>query len=47
VPLGFKWSFLFEGRYRWSEAELGDDFSGLGTIDLSGLELTAGFSWNF
>ena len=47
VPLSFRWSFFFEGRYRWSEAELGNDFSGLGTIDLSGPELTAGFSWNF
>jgi hypothetical protein len=47
VPLGFRWSFFLEGRYRYSEDELADDFSGFGTIDLSGTELTAGFSWNF
>ena len=47
VPLGYQWSFFVEGRYRYSEDELADDFSGLGTIDLSGTELTAGLSWNF
>ncbi len=47
VPLGFRWSFFVEGRYRYSEDELTDDFSGFGTIDLSGTELTAGLSWNF
>jgi hypothetical protein len=47
VPLGYRWSFFIEGRYRWAEAELDDDFSGFGTIDLSGLQLVGGFSWNF
>lgn len=47
IPLGRQWSFFFEGRYRWSEAELNEDFSGFGTIDLSGLQLAGGFSWNF
>lgn len=47
VPLGRQWSFFFEGRYRWSEDELNEDFSGFGTIDLSGVQLTGGFSWNF
>jgi hypothetical protein len=47
VPLGYRWSFFIEGRYRWSEAELDDDFSGFGTIDLSGLQLVGGLSWNF
>jgi hypothetical protein len=47
VPLGYSSSFFFEGRYRWSEDELGNDFSGFGTIDLSGPELSAGFAWNF
>ncbi len=47
VPLGFRWSFFGEGRYRWSETELGGDFSGVGTLDLSGFELSLGFSWNF
>lgn len=47
IPLGYKWSFFFEGRYRWAEAELNKDFSGFGTIDLTGYELTGGFSYNF
>ncbi len=47
VPLGYRWSFFIEGRYRWSEAELDEDFSGFGTLDLSGLQLVGGLSWNF
>ncbi len=47
VPLGFRWSFFFEGRYRYSEADLNKDFAGFGTVDLSGVELTGGLSWNF
>jgi len=47
IPVGYRWSFFVEGRYRWAEAELNDDFSGFGTIDLSGIQLAGGFSWNF
>ena len=47
VPLASSWGVFFEGRYRWAEDELGDDFAGFGTIDLSGWELAAGVSWNF
>jgi hypothetical protein len=47
VPIAFKWRFFVEGRYRWAEAELNRDFSGFGTIDLSGYELTGGFSINW
>jgi len=47
VPISYRWSFFIEGRYRWSEAELNRDFSGFGTIDLSGLQVAGGFSWNF
>jgi len=47
MALGHRWSFFVEGRKRWSDDDLGDDFSGFGTIDLSGTEVTAGFSWNF
>jgi hypothetical protein len=47
VPLGYRWSFFAEGRYRVAEDELGGDLSGLGTLDLTGLEVAAGFSWNF
>jgi hypothetical protein len=45
--LGRNWSFFFEGRYRWAEAELNRDFAGFGTIDLSGIQLTGGFAYNF
>ncbi len=47
VPLGGQISFFVEGRYRWAEDELEDDFSGFGTIDLSGYEVAGGLSWNF
>ena len=45
--LSHRWSFFFEGRYRWAEDELNKDFAGFGTIDLSGAELVGGFSYNF
>ena len=45
--LSQRWSFFFEGRYRWSEDELNKDFSGFGTIDLSSIQLAGGFSYNF
>jgi hypothetical protein len=47
VNLGYRWSFFVEGRYRVSDDELSDDFAGMGTLDLSGTEFTAGLSWNF
>jgi hypothetical protein len=45
--LSHNWSFFFEGRYRWSEDELNNDFAGFGTIDLSGGQIAGGFSYNF
>lgn len=36
VPVGPNWSFLIEGRYSWAEASLGQDFSGLGDMNLGG-----------
>lgn len=45
--LSHRWSFFFEGRYRWAEDELNKDFSGFGTIDLSGGQMVGGFSYNF
>lgn len=45
--LSNRWSFFFEGRYRWSEDELNKDFAGFGTIDLSGFQAAGGFSYNF
>ena len=47
LPLGPRWNALFEARYTWSEAELGGDFAGLGTLDLSGLAVYAGFGVRF
>ena len=47
IALGFKWSFFFEGRYRYADAELNKDFSGFGTIDLSGYELSGGIAYRF
>ena len=36
-----------EGRYLWSQAELGPDFSGFEPIDLTGFKLTAGINYLF
>ena len=47
IRLGGSWSFFFEGRYRWAEDELNRDFSGFGTIDLSGYQAEGGLSYNF
>jgi hypothetical protein len=47
IPLNPRWSFFVEGRYRWASDELGDDFSGFGTLDLSGYEISGGFGLNF
>jgi hypothetical protein len=47
IGMSPSFSFLLEGRYRFAEDELGSDFAGAGTIDLSGFEASAGFAWNF
>ncbi|HOC44536.1 MAG TPA: hypothetical protein PKJ99_16090 [Thermoanaerobaculales bacterium] len=47
IPVGYSWSFFGEGRYRYADDELGDDFGGFGTLDLSGWELALGLAWNF
>ena len=36
-----------EGRYLWSQAELGPDFSSFEPIDLTGFKLTAGINYLF
>lgn len=41
------WSFLAEGRWREAEDDVGDDYAGYGTLDLSGWELSAGFAFSF
>ncbi|MEE4270079.1 MAG: outer membrane beta-barrel protein [Thermoanaerobaculales bacterium] len=40
-------SFFIEGRYRWAEDTLGDDYSGFGDLDLSGWEVSGGFAFAF
>jgi hypothetical protein len=47
LPLGPKWNGLFEARYTWSDAELRGDFAGLGTLDLGGFAVYAGFGVRF
>jgi hypothetical protein len=47
IPLSPRWSFVVEGRYRYATDELGNDFSGFGTLDMSGYEITGGFGINF
>lgn len=44
LPLGHSWSLLFEGRYTWSDDDLGDDLAGFGTLDLDGAAVYVGFS---
>lgn len=48
-PVGPAWSFGFEGRYSWSEATPGGQFSSLdqGKLDLSGVAVFGGFSVQF
>ncbi len=47
IRLSHRWSFFFEGRYRWADDELNKDFAGFGTIDLSGTQAAGGLSFNF
>jgi opacity protein-like surface antigen len=47
IPLGPMWAIHVEGRWQWAESDLGGDFDGFGTLDLSGSELRAGVSWKF
>jgi hypothetical protein len=48
VPIGPWFAFFAEGRWdRAEEDDLGDDFEGLGTLDLSGRRIMGGFAWAF
>ena len=47
VPLGAGTALFAEARWRVADVELEQDFSGLGTLDLSGRALTAGISFSF
>jgi hypothetical protein len=40
-------SLFAEGRWVSVDDELGDDFSGFGTLDLSGSHASLGIAWKF
>ena len=45
--LGPRWALTTEARYSWAKADLGNDFTGFGPIDLSGFTTTVGISIRF
>jgi len=47
LPFGDRWSLMFEGKYTWSEENLGSDFAGLGKLDMGGLSISAGAALRF
>ena len=47
VPLGARWNAIAETRYTWSDDDLSGDFAGLGTLDLGGFAVYAGFGVRF
>lgn len=47
IPLGIRWSLFAEGRWHSVEDRLSGDFAGLGDLDLSGRQISAGASWRF
>ena len=47
IPLGAGWALFAEGRWHQADDELSGDFDGLGKLDLSGREISAGASWTF
>jgi hypothetical protein len=47
LPLGGSWGLIVEGKYTWSEEELGDDFRGFGDLDLGGFTGYIGAALHF
>jgi hypothetical protein len=47
VPISPYFSFFAEGRWDRADDELGGDFEGLGTLDLSGERMMGGLAWHF
>lgn len=47
INFGGAWSLVGQARYRWAEDELGGNFAGFGTIDLSGFDYTIGAAFHF
>lgn len=47
IPLSSTVALFAEGRWRDADVELGMDFAGFGTLDLSGHSLSAGLAFSF
>lgn len=47
LPVSPGLGLLIEGRYTWSEEDLGSDFAGLGKLDLGGTSVSVGLSYSF
>lgn len=47
VPISSSFSIVAEGRWDRVDDELGGDFEGLGTLDLSGRRVMGGLAWRF
>lgn len=47
IPFNENWGVFAEGRWHRADDELGGDFEDFGTLDLSGREISGGFSWTF
>ena len=47
LPVSPGLALLIEGKYTWSEENLGSDFAGLGELDLGGTSVSVGLSYSF
>ena len=47
VPINPSFGLFAEARWHRADDELSDDFEDFGELDLSGREITGGFSWTF
>lgn len=47
IPLGTSTALFAEARWNQAEDDLSGDFAGFGELDLSGTDVSVGFSWTF
>jgi hypothetical protein len=47
INFGGPWSLVGQARYRWADDELGGNFAGFGTLDLSGFDYVFGAAFHF
>jgi outer membrane protein W len=47
IPLGTSTALFVEGRWNQADDDLSGDFAGFGELDLSGTDVSVGFSWTF